>query len=131
MGCMGSKVQDSASSVHAADPEPQTTPHLKQKISLSSPITCIDISEDLSMLVLGTEDAVLHVFSTMSDPAESLAQLKGHSVSPAGNEQQRQQHLLITALALQCIRQASPAVTCIVDPSSRAPKTRASSSGPS
>lgn len=81
---MGSKVQDSASSVHA-DPEPQT-PHLKQKITLSSAITCIDISEDLSMLVLGTEDGVLHVFSTMSDPAESLAQLKGHSVSPAGNE---------------------------------------------
>lgn len=77
MGCKPSKV---ASGDQADDENPQT-PHLKQKIILLSPITCMDISEDLSMLALGTEDGVLHVFSTMSDPVECLAQLRGHSVS--------------------------------------------------
>lgn len=82
MGCTAGK---------AASADPQTgeqdlqTPHLKQEMILSSPITCMDISEDLSMLALGFEDGVLHVFSTMSAPVEDLAQLKGHSVSLTGN----------------------------------------------
>lgn len=79
MGCKPGKV---ASADQVDDESPQT-PHLKQKIILLSPITCMDISEDLSMLALGTEEGVLHVFSTMSDPVECLAELKGHSVSPA------------------------------------------------
>jgi WD40 repeat protein len=86
----GEKMGCTAAKVPSASPHPQTrtegqedlqTPHLKQKIILFSPITCMDISEDLSMLALGTADGVLHVFSTMSAPVEDLAQLKGHSVS--------------------------------------------------
>lgn len=87
MGCTSGKVTDSV--VHPEDGIQTTdlqTPHLKQKIILPSAITCMDISEDLSMLALGTDDGVVHVFSTMSDPVESLAQLKGHRVSSAGNE---------------------------------------------
>ena len=95
MGCRAGKVTDSASAdQQSGDEDPLRTPHLKQKITLLSAVTCMDISEDLSMLALGTEDGVLHIFSTMSDPVECLAQLKGHSVSPAGNEAEGMLNLL-------------------------------------
>ena len=79
MGCMAGKAISSSSL-----PD-QQTPHLKQQITLSSAITCMTLSEDLSMLVLGSEDGVLHVWSALSSPVESLAQLKGHCVSRKGN----------------------------------------------
>ena len=54
---------------------------LLQKLNFKSPITCADLSDDSSMLVVGREDGILEIFSTFSRESISLAVLRGHKVS--------------------------------------------------
>lgn len=90
MGCRSSKqlsnLTGSSSSPEVEKPtllseEDIEIEHLKQRIKVGSVINCMSISDDLSMLVTGTESGILEVWSTMSTPVESLAQLIGHEVS--------------------------------------------------
>lgn len=54
---------------------------LKQKFNFKTTITCADLSDDSSMLVVGREDGILEIFSTFSRESISLAVLRGHKVS--------------------------------------------------
>lgn len=54
---------------------------LQQKLNFKSPISCADMSDDSSMLVVGREDGILEIFSTFSRESISLAVLRGHKVS--------------------------------------------------
>ena len=86
MGCTSSKqlsslIPSSTEENTFLSEEDLEVDHLQQRIKLGSIITSMDISDDLSMLVTGTEKGMLEVWSTMSTPVESLAQLIGHQVS--------------------------------------------------
>lgn len=43
-------------------------------------INCMDISEDRSLIVTGSEDGTARMWSTYSSPVECLGVLKGHKV---------------------------------------------------
>ena len=98
MGSKGSKVQshsrreslklnsqdDTSNECELSDPREEDVTginFLLQKLNLKATITCADLSDDCSMLVVGKEDGLLEVFSTFSKESVSLAVLKAHTVS--------------------------------------------------
>lgn len=75
---------DTASEYELGDPREEDVigiNFLMQKLNLNTTITCCDISDDCSMLVVGREDGLLEVFSTFSKECVSLATLRGHKDS--------------------------------------------------
>lgn len=54
--------------------------HLLHVFESDSSISCTSLSEDSSMLVTGSDDGIINVWSALSTPPELLTSLSGHKV---------------------------------------------------